>query len=1039
MRALIDPGNLFSTLISEELASKLNLQVQGRHRRVGTAEAGGEVVILGQAKGLRIVLEGGLEPIVIDPHVVRRLAHPLNLGQDFLRQHGCKMEFSDQNVSLMMGMKWFPLIGRSEPLLRSSIDPRFSQEFLKGNKVPMEEKADVVEVREDTEGSVLLINPSPSNPQSLQYIPSFSTAPSQHISPSFSATPSQHVSPPFSTAPSRYISPSFSAAPSQHISPSFSAAPSQHISPSFSAAPYRDISPSSSTAPSQYVSPSFSTDPPQQPTPPQGESSSLVVTGPVHSEMSGTNYSASTSTSTRLLPKSKTKIKIYTKLRAPNTYFEPKTDNFMLNEEELFFLRGFYPNNNGVIEVWVLNLTDKPKQLKKNIKVGKCCHVYSSPEQVEQLQQEPVNVLGHQPAETLTVQETQERKEFLKQQLELDNNELLTNAQKDSIIQIFADNFDSVSVSGEDFGQSELVKFHIQLVPDAKPTRAKCRPLNPLQEEDLKRQLQEWTAAGIIEPSCSEWTSALVPCKKKGTDQLRWSVDFRDLNKMTVKDSYPLPNIDSNLDKLRGAKWFSSLDSAGAFHSVLIDPRSRDLTTFVSMYGTYRFCRMPFGLSNSPAAYCRLVQKALDYLPPGFALAYLDDILVYSKTFDEHLNHLRQVVKLHTRVGMKLNLRKCKVFRTEVDYLGFHVSAAGIGMVPEYVERITAWPLPTTGTMMQSFLGVCNYYRSFIPKFSEITACLNKLRNEPNFELSEAELDAIHRLKTAFTTAPLRAYPDYYSAEPFVLNVDYSKIAMAGILTQKQGGLERFIGAFSKTCDTAESNYAAHKGEAAAIIYSLRKFEHILRAKKFLIKTDSRALTFMDSMREARGIWARWQIYISSFNFDIVHQPGKDNIFADALSRVIPQIKGGKGDDPETDCEKYDNEPLADVDDIYNIEVSDNIKVLSESISKEEWILATRTDYEITLVKTFVKTKTLPSREERRRLPAMANQLLNRFPLLSVEDDLLWYSSPILNSILHPPRVVVPSSLQDRIVDSARRGHGNLQQVKIKMFLPRNV
>ena len=143
------------------------------------------------------------------------------------------------------------------------------------------------------------------------------------------------------------------------------------------------------------------------------------------------------------------------------------------------------------------------------------------------------------------------------------------------------------------------------------------------------------------------------------------------------------------------------------------------------------------------------------------------------------------------------------------------------------------------------------------------------------------------------------------------MNVDYSKLAMAVILTQKQGGLERFIGAFSKTCNTARSNYAAHKGEAAAIIYSLRKFEQILRAKKFLIKTDSRALTFMDSMRKARGVWARWQIYISSFNFDIVHQPGKDNIFADALSRVIPQIKGGKEDDPETDCEKYDNAKIS--------------------------------------------------------------------------------------------------------------------------------
>ena len=162
------------------------------------------------------------------------------------------------------------------------------------------------------------------------------------------------------------------------------------------------------------------------------------------------------------------------------------------------------------------------------------------------------------------------------------------------------------------------------------------------------------------------------PLQEEGDRQFT-SIDFRELNKLTVKDSYPLPSIQTNLDKLRGARIFSSMDSAGAYHSVSIDHRSRDLTTFVSIYGTYRFCCMPFGLSNSPEVYSQLVQKALDYLPPGFALAYLDDILVYSKTFEELIDHLRRVVELHARVGMKLNLRK---------YLGYHVSAGGIGMVP---------------------------------------------------------------------------------------------------------------------------------------------------------------------------------------------------------------------------------------------------------------------------------------------------------------------------------------------------------------------
>lgn len=888
MRSLVDAGNLFASLISEELANTLHLEVQGEQRTIGTAERGGEVTVLGQVKGLRIVLEDCLEPLYFEPFVVRNLSHHINLGQDFLRRFRCKMDFQDDQVSLSLGTQILPLIGRSEPLLQSSGDPRFAPEFL-------DNASSLVGLKDD----LLMV---PQEPRQAPVVP------------------------------------------------------------------------------------------------------------PQTVEMAGTHYNAAVQNAIIIPAQTKQQITISTKLRAENVYFEPKVNSNILNEKEMFFVKGFYVNKNGLINVWVMNLSNVPQRLDRNTRVGKCFMVNSPPV----VQAGQVNTLGHQAPETLTPAEVQERVDFLKQELELDKNELLNEYQREQVLEVFLSNFDSVSIGGDDFGNSNLIKFNIQLVPDAVPHRAKCRPLNPMQEQDLKRQLDEWLSAGIIEPSCSEWSAALVPCKKKGTDKLRWSCDFRALNKMTVKDSFPLPCIETNLDKLKGARFFSSLDSAGAYHAIGIDRKSRDLTTFVSTYGTYRFCRMPFGLSNSPAAYCRLVQMALSYLPPGFCLAYLDDVLVYSKTFDEHLDHLRQVVELHSRVGMKLNLRKCKIFKNEVDYLGFHVSAGGISMVPDYVRRITEWPVPTTGTELQSFLGVANYYRSFIPEFSGITACLNKLRNVPKFELTETEMEAMNKLKHAFTVAPLRAYPDYYSPEPFILSVDYSKLALAGILTQVQGGVERFIGAFSKACDSAEKNYAAHKGEAAAIIYSLRKFEHILRAKKFIIRTDSQALTFMNSLKEARGIWARWNVYLSSFNFDIIHRAGKENICADALSRVEPTYSS-------SDEEKYRDDPLADVEDIYAIENPEIGKVWSEQVSKEDWIRYTRLDYDITLVKSFVQNKQTPTREERRRMPYMSNQLFNRFQLLSVEDELLWYNSPIRGGVLRPARVVVPTALQDRIVAAAHR------------------
>ena len=679
-----------------------------------------------------------------------------------------------------------------------------------------------------------------------------------------------------------------------------------------------------------------------------------------------------------------------------------------MNHNELFFVKGLHTNNNGHVTVWVINLSPKSQVIRENWKIGKCFKVDSIPGRVEAVEG-TVGVLGHQATETLTPGELQERRDFLSQQLELDNNMLLSPQQRERVLNIFLDNFDSVSVNGEDFGSSDLITFNIQTVPGAVPHKAKCRPLNPFQEADLQRQLDEWIRAGVIEPSNSEWCAAMVPCKKKGTDKLRWSIDFRPLNDVTIKDTYPLPNIETNIDKLRGAAIFSSLDSAGAYHSLHIDKKSRDLTTFVCPFGTFRFCRMPFGLSNSPAAYCRLVQKALNYLPRGFSLAYLDDILIYSKSVDDHFDHLEQVVKLHAKVGMKLNLKKCKLFRTEVDYLGFRVSAGGVGMIPEYVQRVLEWPVPKTNTELQSFLGFANYYRSFIPSFSTITACLNKLRNEPKLDLKDQELDAIQTLKLAFTKAPIRAYPDYYSIEPFILSVDYSRQALAGILTQVQGGTERFIGAFSKACDAAEQNYAAHKGEAASIVYCLRKWEHVLRAKKFIIRTDSRALTFLNNLKEARGLWARWQVFLASFNFDIEHKAGRENVCADALSRSRAPV------DSECTDEVYKDDPLSDLADIYAMEAQD---VMSQ-ISTEEWKLKTRTDYDLSIVISYVKEKKLPSKEERRRLPTMANQLLNRFPLLSVSEDLLWFTNPLIQGRLRPARIVVPSALQNRIVAAA--------------------
>ena len=232
---------------------------------------------------------------------------------------------------------------------------------------------------------------------------------------------------------------------------------------------------------------------------------------------------------------------------------------------------------------------------------------------------------------------------------------------------MFMDNYGAVSEGSGDLGRTSLLKFNITLKEGAQPARARFRPLNPDQQKDLDRQLAEWIEADVIEPSNSDWASALVPVKKKlppgetaagRPPVFRWAVDFRPINKVTVKDAYPIPLLAQNLESLSSQKVFSSLDARAAYHVVEIEKSSRPFTAFVTPRGLFQFKRMPFGLANSPAIFCRLVQMALDRLPPGIALGYLDDILVMGKTVKEHLVNLRRVLELHSQVGLKLNLKK---------------------------------------------------------------------------------------------------------------------------------------------------------------------------------------------------------------------------------------------------------------------------------------------------------------------------------------------------------------------------------------------
>ena len=681
-------------------------------------------------------------------------------------------------------------------------------------------------------------------------------------------------------------------------------------------------------------------------------------------------------------------------------------ENDPYTDLEILPLSGIYEPENQVCTINVLNTSNKPQILNKRLVLGRF---------------HPIRYEG----EVLSVNNDKEEqaknkinpREFVSEKLKLEDNVLLTPEQKDKLLELVIQHFACVSTGGNDLGRTELMQFKIKIKPDAVPQRARVRPLNPTQEQDLKRQITEWTDAQIIEPACGEWASALVPCKKRNSDKLRWCIDYRALNSVTIKDSYPIPHLASNLDKLRGGQVFSSLDSASAYHVIEIEESSRPYTAFTSMYGLYQFKRLPFGLCNAPSAYCRLVATALSKLPSGYAIAYLDDILVYSKSIDEHFTHLENILKMHLEVGLKLNLAKCHLFQTKVTYLGHMVSKEGIEMIPEYVQKIKDWPTPTTGAELRTFLGFVSYYRNFIERFATITADLNAVRNEKGkLDLTPAHLESIQELKNMFLVAPIRSYPDFDNPNPFILETDWSAKAIGALLKQEQGGQERLIACISRSNNKSQRNYSAWKGETLAIVYALKKFEHILSYRPFIIRTDSSFQLFLSTTKEATGMVFRWLLYLSKFTFTVVYTKGEINP-ADPVSRV---------DWPPPRDE-------LNLNDISDDEFDVSVNTLTYlNLDKNELVFSQRTDPAIMQVMNIIQHSPKASRQrDIKQLGPTATQYVKFLNRLTIKNDLLCFVDKSGSDIQFRP--CVPNSMILNVLKNAHMAHPGIGETYHKI------
>jgi transposase InsO family protein len=437
----------------------------------------------------------------------------------------------------------------------------------------------------------------------------------------------------------------------------------------------------------------------------------------------------------------------------------------------------------------------------------------------------------------------------------------------------------------------------IDLKPGFVPKRAKVYPINLQEEEELKEWLKEQLAKGYIRPSKSPNTAPIffIP---KADGSRRLIIDSRYLNSVTEKNAYPLPLISEIIEKLKGARIFTKMDLRWGYYNVRIREGDEWKAAFATRYGAFEPLVMTFGLTNAPATFQNMMNDIFgDLIMRDVLVVYLDDILVFTETVEENEMVVREVLRRLQGNDLFVKPEKCEFFRASVDFLGVNVAHNEVRMQDGKVAGVRDWPPPTKVKELQAFLGFANYYRRFIPKYSEVARPLfDLLKKDVKFVWGTEQQDAFGRLKGLFTSEQVLCMPD--PRLPLRLETDASLFAVAAVLSNETDSGWRPCGFISRSLSPAERNYDTHDRELLAIVYALEEWRHICEgaAQKVIIYSDHANLRYFMTAKKLNRRQARWSLFLSRFDFEIVHKPGKENARADVLSRR-PDHKEGIEDD----------------------------------------------------------------------------------------------------------------------------------------------
>ena len=551
---------------------------------------------------------------------------------------------------------------------------------------------------------------------------------------------------------------------------------------------------------------------------------------------------------------------------------------------------------------------------------------------------------------------------------------------------------------------------------------------------------------GAIRRSNSPWASAIVLVRKKD-GALRFCIDLRKLNERTVKDAYSLPRIEDSLDSLNGSCIFTSIDLKSGYWQVELDEKSIPLTAFtVGPLGFYECVRMPFGLTNAPATFQRLMESCLGELHLNWCIIYLDDVIVFSKTPEEHIERLEAVFKKISDAGLKLKPSKCEFFKKRIHYLGHIVSNKGIETDPKKIEAIVKWPRPRTVHEVRKFLGFTNYYRKFVYKYAQIARPLNKLISGENAKKKHRKVDweeeqenSFCELKDACTKTPVLAYADY--KKPFRVNTDASERGLGSVLYQKQDDSTfRVIAYASRSLSKTEKNYNAHKLEFLALKWAItERFHEYLYGGDFEVFTDNNPLTYVLTSAKLDATGQRWVASLANYNFKIFYRCGRSNIDADSLSRIPLEVvqENHAQTGPIVKSLLLSQHDAIRVPHLPNavIPIHELIVRTDFQLTKAQWKEEQGTDPSIRKIVDLIRTKKLASYECQKTDPNDLKGLMRQRKDLFLENGLLYRKAHFktTNKLIH--QFVMPVQFRKRTVMVCHDDYGHLGMDRVLVLL----